>query len=178
MFNVSARNDLKLQSDLCESLFIEINLQQQKNVIVGIIYRDPKSSIADFNIQFNKLLESFHKENKQIYLMGDVNIDLIKCSLSKNINDFINIVYDNAFHSVIDKPTRITRSSASLIDHIFTNVVSKQMYSGILYSDITDHLPVFLIVNNFFFQYMILFLHFSTSIQESNIIINSIQNMN
>ena len=44
----------------------------------------------------------------------------------------------------ITKPTRITHHTATLIDNIFTNDYSHHHSSGLLFSDITDHLPIFL----------------------------------
>ena len=40
-FNVKVRTDIILSNDYCESLFIEILIPNKKNIIVGIIYRDP-----------------------------------------------------------------------------------------------------------------------------------------
>jgi hypothetical protein len=48
---------------------------------------------------------------------------------------------------IISKPARITSKTATLIDKIFTNSIHKTQLSGILYSDISDHLPIFLINN-------------------------------
>ena len=45
----------------------------------------------------------------------------------------------------ITKPTRITRNTATLIDNIFTNEMSNDFISGILFCDLSDHLPTFLI---------------------------------
>ena len=55
----------------------------------------------------------------------------------------------NSYFPVITKPTRVTESSATLIDHIWinnpdTNEQSK-MKSGIIVHDLTDHLPIFII---------------------------------
>ena len=58
-----------------------------------------------------------------------------------------NILYDNSFRPLIDKPTRITTTSATLIDNILTNVHASPIQSGIFYNDITDHLPIFQITN-------------------------------
>ena len=54
-------------------------------------------------------------------------------------------MYAHAFVPLITKPTRITAHSATLIDNIFTNNTDtdRQQYPGILYNDISDHLPVF-----------------------------------
>ena len=46
---------------------------------------------------------------------------------------------------LINQPTRITSHSATLIDNIFVNnpSVVQQLTSGTLFSDVTDHLPIF-----------------------------------
>ena len=49
--------------------------------------------------------------------------------------------------SCIPKPTRITSHSATLIDNLFSNDPGNHKFSGILWFDISDHLPVFQITN-------------------------------
>ena len=52
----------------------------------------------------------------------------------------------NSCKLLIDKPTRITSSSATFIDHIISNNVSSETISGIGLSGISDHLGVFAII--------------------------------
>ena len=44
----------------------------------------------------------------------------------------------------INKPTRITRNTATVIDHIITNTVISDIKhrSGIIKTDISDHFPI------------------------------------
>jgi len=49
---------------------------------------------------------------------------------------------------LIDKPTRITKHSTTLIDHIYTNDVKPSIVSGIIIDDVSDHLPIFAISRN------------------------------
>ena len=58
------------------------------------------------------------------------------------------MTYSNACYPHINKPTRIVNNSATLIDNIFSNVFDKDVDSGLLYSDISDHLPIFVITHN------------------------------
>ena len=46
------------------------------------------------------------------------------------------------FH-LIDRPSRITEYSATLIDNIFSNNFNEKISNGLLINDISDHLPVF-----------------------------------
>ena len=50
----------------------------------------------------------------------------------------------NGLTPAVNKPTRICNSSATLIDNVFTNFDNTDCKSAILYSDISDHLPIFL----------------------------------
>ena len=47
------------------------------------------------------------------------------------------------FFPLITRPSRITSHSATLIDNIFANNFFELSRSGLLFSDISDHLPVF-----------------------------------
>ena len=47
--------------------------------------------------------------------------------------------------SAINKPTRVTRQTASTIDHIIKNSIMHTGFkSGIIKTDISDHVPVFI----------------------------------
>ena len=41
------------------------------------------------------------------------------------------------------KPTHITKISATLIDNIFTKWIKNEFSSGVICSDISDHMPIF-----------------------------------
>lgn len=56
------------------------------------------------------------------------------------------MLYSHDLLPVITKPTRITNHTATLIDHIYTNTVDS-LVSGILTVDISNHLPVFCMVD-------------------------------
>ena len=53
------------------------------------------------------------------------------------------LMHSIVLYPLIDKPSRITQYSATLIDNIFTNELTNQIISGLLINDISDHLPIF-----------------------------------
>ena len=61
--------------------------------------------------------------------------------------EFLDLLFSNSFVPTITKPTRVTSSSATLIDNIYCNAISNNNdnLSGILYTDITDHFSIFYI---------------------------------
>ena len=77
--------------------------------------------------------------------MGDYNIDLLTTTQHNNLR-FINIFQSNVFYPHINKSTRISNTIQTLIDNIFSNVYFNST-NGILYSDISDHLPIFVVCN-------------------------------
>ena len=76
--------------------------------------------------------------------MGDYNLNLESYNVNDSVNVFVNIMLSSGLLPTITKPTRITDVSATLIDNIFTNAVNSNCKSGIIYADISDHLPVIL----------------------------------
>ena len=148
--NYKPRNDLLLyQPFYIESIFVEIIFPFKSNLIVGCIYKHPCMSINEFNDLLSPVLHQISKEDKSIILLGDFNIDLIKCSTDGNTSEFFNLVTSRDLLPYITLPTRITDRSQTLIDNIFSNCTSTQIISGNLTSAISDHLPQFFIHPNF-----------------------------
>ncbi|KAI2647708.1 hypothetical protein H4Q32_030226 [Labeo rohita] len=84
-------------------------------------------------------------KNKSVIVCGDFNIDL---GNTVAINDFKNYMGIAGLCPMITKPTRITTHSATIIDNIYTNLHG-DIINGIFMIDVSDHLPVFTIYDNF-----------------------------
>ena len=57
------------------------------------------------------------------------------------------MLYANNFLPIITKPTRLTDHSKTLIDHIYTNSPIDNITSGIALFELSDHLPIFCLIN-------------------------------
>ena len=75
--------------------------------------------------------------------MGDFNLNLMDSDCYSLTGEFLDEMYSNMFFPLITRPTRITSHTATLIDNIFTNHFHHHLKSGLLFTDILDHLPVF-----------------------------------
>ena len=131
-----------------ESVFIEIDKEQlglKKNVIVGPLYRPPGADIKYFNDKMSILLGDLRKENKICYLIGEFNTNLLNHDSHGLTGDFYDLMTSNSFLPLISRPTRITATSATLIDNVFTNYLENcnESFQGLLVTDVTDHYPVF-----------------------------------
>lgn len=148
-FNV--RNDLTVSNSEFESLFIELDNANNhgSKILVGVVYKPPSTQVDSFLDSFNDILNVVQNEHKETYIMGDFNIDLLRDKKHKSTSTFINTLLSYFFLPLINRPTRITSTSATLIDNIFCNNANDNSFvNGILYTDISDHLPVFCIKKN------------------------------
>ena len=119
----SLRHDLAIQSNYYESLFIEIQNENTKNIIIGLIYRPPGLNLASFTYVFSEILTKIASEKKTCYLLGDYNVNLLNYETHVQCNDFLNALYGYSFRPLIDKPTRITSKFLWLIT--FLQIVLK-----------------------------------------------------
>ena len=131
--------------DIFDCVSIEIE-NVGKNIVVCCIYRPPNRSINSFSEYVHELLNKF--VNKTLYVVGDFNINILNHEKHKETNDFIDLMYSKGVFPLITKPTRITNTTSTLIDNIFTNDLDHKYTSGAFICDVTDHLPIFIIGSN------------------------------
>ena len=83
--------------------------------------------------------------------MGDYNINLFNYETHELTANFVDTIFSYAFVPLINRPTRVSKHSATLIDNILTNKHNAlvQCCHGILVTDISDHFPIFHINPNF-----------------------------
>ena len=119
----------KVHSNLCinsidiESLSIELSLDNKRSTFVNVLYRPPNGKIEPFETFLVKLLFklfSLQNGNKDLHIAGDFNLNLLDHGSARKVHDFLNIIYGNGMIPTIKKPTRVTRTTATAIDHILT----------------------------------------------------------
>ena len=93
-------------------------------------------------------MNNIQLENKSCVILGDMNIDLLKCDTHSKTNEYLDNIITHGYLPVITKPTRICSSTATLIDHIYTNNISSTHHSGIIITHVADHFGTFLITQN------------------------------
>ena len=57
--------------------------------------------------------------------MGHFNLDLLRTEENQHIKDFTNMMFSSTFYPLISRPTRITNTTATLIDNIFVNNIEE-----------------------------------------------------
>ena len=72
------------------------------------------------------------KSSKTIHLAGDFNLNVIDYETVTKVKNFFNLIFEHGLIPVINKPTRITKKSATAIDHIITNSFLKNDIKRVL----------------------------------------------
>ena len=86
------------------------------------------------------------KSHKLFYATGDFNLNVLDYNKNEKVTKFLNLTFEYGFVPVINKPTRVTKNTATAIDHIITNsLLHRTINTGILKLDILDQFPIFLI---------------------------------
>ena len=140
----------EIDFETIEHCLVEVSIEN-KSYIVGSLYRAPNTNQKDFLKEYKSLIDYVHSKKPYGIILGmDHNLDLLKTANHYNTQEFLNINLEKGLIPTINRPTRITHSSATLIDNI---VVSQNFggkyHSSIIIDDISDHLPCITILENF-----------------------------
>lgn len=76
------------------------------------------------------------------FFFCDYNLDFLKINYP-GVLDFMNIMHSHACCSLTTKPTRVADNSATIIDRIWTSSLQNSIDNCIIYTDVTDHFPVY-----------------------------------
>ena len=70
----------------------------------------------DFFSTFERIIDKIDAENLELYLMGDLNCNLLSEVVSNNSSHLLNIIDIYGVTQLITEPTRVTQYSSTLID--------------------------------------------------------------
>ena len=126
-----------LESQSVESLWVEISHSKSPSLLAGFVYRNPTATYASYD-EFLAMLDKVANSKKDILPLGDINIDLSK-SYSVWESTYSLVV---SLHQLVNKPTRVTSTTDTLIDHIPTNRQDLAHCVSVPNIGISDHYPV------------------------------------
>ena len=126
--------ELKIEHEtLVEDLWIQAQLRKLPSIIIGTIYRHPKALTNSFDYILS-LFKEISIRNKPVFIFGDINDDLLlpQAKLDK-------IIKITKLSQIIDKPTRITETSKTLIDVLITNRKDMIIQTDVVPCPVADH---------------------------------------
>lgn len=134
----------EIQNLISEKIFecclVELDkiIPRKKILIIGC-YRNPiKQNELEFIERLNTMFEIINFKYKHVVFMGDINIDMLRVN-DNNSKKLLHVVTANGFQSLVDFPTRITESTETAIDNVFTNL-NRNYYKIIgVNTQLSDH---------------------------------------
>lgn len=124
-----------------EDIWVQIQHKKFPSFIVGCMYRHPKALAASFDY-INEVFKAVCLKNKPVFIFGDLNDNLLVggSNLGKVIKN-LNL------KQMIDKATRITQTSSTLLDVVITNKSDMIASSNVFPSSIADHEHISVTIN-------------------------------
>ena len=102
--------DLKINNPEFESTWIEIKNKKSKNIVIGCLYIHPHNNHVEFFQYLDGCMDKLAKENKELYLCGDFNFDLLKIEyFAENVNN-INKMWES-IRKIVNIKNISTKSS-------------------------------------------------------------------
>ncbi len=120
---------------------------------MGNIYQPPNHVIDSYNEFINELspiLNLLEKNNSEVIVSGDFNIDVLKLNDKQVISDYFDMFTNHSFYPKITLPTRLSNKHGTLIDNFLCKLTEATLdtTSGILSKKFSYHQPYFIILKN------------------------------
>ena len=130
-----------LEGSHLEYIVIEIFIKanKTKTIIISNCYQPPETSdyfTKNFNELFNESLSLINATQKEVILLGDMNVNYLK---PKENKEFKSMLYLHGFTKLITKPTRIIKDTQTLIDIIAKNSVENISHVDVIAKSLSDH---------------------------------------
>lgn len=126
---------------LINAIDLDISFDNCKIKILAI-YRPPSTCVYDFINNLSDILQNYNYNLiDYTFILGDINID-ISSSNADCTEEYLNLLAEKGFVSIINKNTRVTNLSSTCIDHIFVKNkpdLTVDIIPAIIKTNITDH---------------------------------------
>ena len=120
-----------------ETIWSEITLPNSKPFLLCTAYRPPNVTSAWIDL-LEAELSAAQTSGLELVLMGDINIDFRSCSNNK----WLQMIQLFDLTQMVTDFTRITPSTATIIDHIYTSNPENVVECFVPSYAVSDHFPV------------------------------------
>ena len=103
--------------NVLECVTVDINFEKQKHASITCVYRAPGQNISTFCDNIVPIIDDGHRNGKK-FVCGDFNINILQHEPEDSVRQFLDSMYALGLYPLITKPTRITRTTATIIDNI------------------------------------------------------------
>ena len=78
--------------------------------------------------------------------MGDFNIDILQYGENPRATEYVDLLFSFGLLQLVVRPTRCNKNSATLIDHVITDINLPVYKTNIIPLRISDHFPLIFVV--------------------------------
>ena len=129
-----------------KSIVFKVKIAKTWETFVGI-YRPPTSIKVPKTVwtyELGSILEAITSLPGNYFLLGDYNADLIAPDKPpKDGRSLLDLLDIYNLHNLISSPTRILKTSITLLDLVVTNNKNMVLTSGVVYVQLSDHSLVY-----------------------------------
>ena len=123
-------------------------MYKKETLMLGMVYRPPSSNNDYFNCILNQI-DHVHYLIENIILMVDLSYNYtIDESLSCNPLHQIEVLYN--MRQLTTSPTRVTLTTSTLIDVLFTNDHNSHVMTGVYDTALSDHYLIYTVFSKSF----------------------------
>ena len=155
-YNFELDPELDMKVNVCEELWLNLKTGtiSSKHITIGAVYRHPNNNsnyIKNFTGALVNTISKINKRKGTFYLLGDFNIDITINKRTSSSLLFLDHLISCYSLPIITIPTRVTKISSTIIDHIITNNTSHIINPGVIRCDskLSDHYVIFCTINNY-----------------------------
>ena len=103
-------------------------------------YRPPKGITENLTTYFASIFKGVQNEKKKSFMIGDFNLNCLNQNEDKY---FYHEVFELGFIPLINKPARVSKNSATIIDNILTKrVFDNTLKKAMIKSEFSDFFPI------------------------------------
>lgn len=124
-----------------EQLWISLK-KKRENIVIGVSYRPPSQDIEYFLSEFEDVLSIISPDATNIICTGDFNINLYNLN-NLHVENLYSVLDEFNLSQIVDSPTRITSTTATLIDLIIILNAENVLEKGVIDSEVSDHQLVY-----------------------------------
>ena len=116
--------------------------EKRRNTLFNVVYKPSNGRIESFENFLKIFFNKNGNSNKNYHIARDFNLNLLDHDKHKEVQDFFNLIYQHGMIPTINKPTRVTKKTATAIDIITNSFVENTFKTAIIKSDVSYHFPI------------------------------------
>ena len=126
-----------------QQLWVKVQCRSCKSFLICNTYRPPNTPTSCFESLTKSLTDALLLD-LVIIVLGDLNCNLLTSNSKANL--LRDIISTFNLNQLIEKPTRVTETTKSLIDVIMSTNKNIVSHTDVLASSISDHHLVYLVL--------------------------------